>query len=49
MVKTFPEASSVGPTPKIEIISKTDDLLGGVYNINFYALNNDRVKQLFCW
>lgn len=47
MVKTFPEASSVGPTPKIEIISKTDDLLGGVYNINFYALNNDRVKQLF--
>jgi len=47
LVKTFPEATSVGQNPKIEIIEKTDDLLGGITNINFFAINNDRVKQLF--
>lgn len=47
LAKTYPEATSVGPTPSIEIIEKTDDLLGGIHNINFFAINNDRVKQLF--
>lgn len=47
ITKAYPEATPVGPAPRIEIIEQTDDLLGGVSNVRFFALNNDRVKQLF--
>ena len=47
IVKVFPEATSVGPKTTLEIIDKTEELLGGISNINFFSVNNDRVKQLF--
>lgn len=46
-VETFPEAVSVGKKLSFEIIEMDSVLLNGLYDFEFYAVDEDRAKQLF--
>lgn len=46
-VETFPEAIEVGKKLKFEIIDMDSNKLNGLYDFDFYAINEDRTKQLF--
>lgn len=45
--EVFPSASKAGDKSTFEIIHEDTDKLGGLYNFRFYAINQDRVNQLF--
>lgn len=47
MIETYPREGRVANTPTFEIIKEETDKLGGLYNFKFYALDNERVNQLF--
>ncbi len=46
-VETFPEAEEVGKKLKFEIIELDSNKMNGLYDFEFYAINEDRAKQLF--
>lgn len=47
MVKTFPAAAPAGEMPSIQIIHVDSNLIGGLYNFRFFAVDNDRLIQKF--
>jgi hypothetical protein len=47
VVKTVPRASEVGDNSQFEIISIDSSLIGGLYNFNFFALDQQRLNQDF--
>lgn len=46
-VETFPEANSVGKKLKFEIIDLDSNKMNGLYDFEFYAIDEDRAKKLF--
>lgn len=47
MVKTFPSAAPSGDMPSIQVIHVDSNLIGGLYNFRFFAVDNDRLIQRF--
>jgi hypothetical protein len=46
-IETFPEAAEVGSKLKFEIIEMDSSKFNGLYDFEFYAIDEDRAKQLF--
>ncbi len=46
-VETFPEANEVGSKLKFEIIEMDSSKFNGLYDFEFFAIDEDRAKQLF--
>ncbi len=46
-IPTYPKASNAGKKAEFKIISESKDSLGGLYNFRFFAVDQDRVNQLF--
>jgi hypothetical protein len=44
---SIPNAAPVGDKPAIEVISVDSNLIGGLYNFKFFAIDNDRLIQRF--
>lgn len=47
LVETFPEANEVGSKLKFEIIDMDSSKFNGLYDFEFFAIDEDRAKQLF--
>ncbi len=47
LVKSYPRAARAANKSEFEIIHVDSSLIGGLYNFNFFSLDNDRVKQNF--
>lgn len=47
MVKTFPIAAPVADYPNIKIVHVDSNLVGGLYNFRFFAVDNDRLIQKY--
>lgn len=47
VVKTFPAAPSSGLRSEIEIISVDSNKVGGLFNFNFFAIDQERLTQQF--
>jgi len=47
LVKTFPIAAPAGDYPSIQIVHVDSNLVGGLYNFRFFAVDNDRLIQRF--
>lgn len=47
LIETFPEASQVGDKLKFDIIQLDSAKMNGLYDFNFFAIDEDRAKQLF--
>jgi hypothetical protein len=46
-IETFPEAGEVGSKLKFEIIEMDSNKFNGLYDFEFFAIDEDRAKQLF--
>lgn len=47
VVQTYPTSSAVGKESKIKVIHVDSSLVGGLYNFNFFSVDQDRVNQNF--
>jgi hypothetical protein len=47
VVQAYPAAAPVGENASIEVISQTDELMGGVSNVNFFAVDQEKLEQIY--